>query len=141
MKKVPPISNRRKAEPSPNRYRDFWPILFASVVLSGILCAYGYRGGIMEGATHREFSDIWWLYFLACGVVLIFISIMTKYLDGKWPWDTNFYERAVWQVFCCLFLPSGAIFGVFVQFSDILSLSLRESTFLYIDIYIVAQIG
>lgn len=137
MKKVPPISAKEKAEPSPNRYRDFWPIMFASVVFSGILCNYGYRGGMLESATHKEFSDIWWLYFLACSVVLFAISIVTKRLDRKWPWDINFYQRAVWQVFCCLFLPSLTVFGVFVLFSDILSLSLRGSTFLYIDVYIV----
>ncbi|PRD48532.1 LytTR family transcriptional regulator DNA-binding domain-containing protein [Sphingobacterium haloxyli] len=137
MKKVPPISAKEKAEPSPNRYRDFWPIMFASVVFSGILCNYGYRGGILESATHREFLDIWLRYFLACSVVLFAISIVTKRLDEKWPWDINFYQRAVWQVFCCLFLPSMTILGVFVLFSFILPLSLRESTFLHIDIYIV----
>ncbi|NGM65416.1 hypothetical protein [Sphingobacterium sp. SGR-19] len=137
MKKVPPISAKEKAEPSPNRYRDFWPIIFASVVFSGILCNYGYRGGMLESATHNEFSDIWLLYFLSCLAVLFSISIMTKYLDGKWPWDISFYARFVWQVFYCLFLPSMAVFGIFNLFSDTLSLSLRGSTFLYIDVYIV----
>lgn len=91
----------------------------------------------MEGATHIEFILICWGYMVTCYVVLLYISTMIIYLDEKWPWGIGFYERFVWQVFCCLFLPSVTFFGVFVLLSFILPLSLRESTFLYIDIYIV----
>src|SRR5690606_21720430 len=90
-----------------------------------------------ESATHKEFLDIWLMYFSACSVVLFAMSIVTKRLDRKWPWVLAFYARFVLQVICCLFLLFMTIFGVFNLFSDILSLSLRGSTFLYIDVYIV----
>lgn len=138
MKKVPPISNREKAEPTLHRYRDRGPIVMGSAVMGGILCAYGYRGGIMEGATHIEFIGIWWLYFLSCCGVLSLISKKTVALDKTCAWDISLHRRAVLQLFYCWFLPTGAIFAVFTLFSFILPLSLRESTFLYIDIYIAA---
>jgi len=138
MKKVPPISDKEKAEPSPNRYRDRVVILVASAVMGAILSAYGYRGGIMEGATHIEFIIICWLYFLPSCIVLLLISKKTVALDKTCAWDVSFYRRAVLQLFYCWFAPTAVVFMVFLLSSFILPLSLRESTFLHIDIYIVA---
>lgn len=138
MKKVQPISAKERAEPSPNHYRDRVVIVVASAVMGTILCAYGYKGGIMEGATHIEFIIICWLYMTACYVVLSLISKKTVALDKTCAWDVSFYRRVVLQLFYCWLAPTIVVFAVFLLSSFILPLSLRESTFLHIDIYIAA---
>lgn len=136
MKKLPATTHRGKAEPS--LYRDRVPIVIVSLVMGGILCAYGYRGGIMEAATYPEFILIGWMYGLACYGVLYFISKMTVRLDLNCGWQISFYQRVVMQLFYCWIVPTGMVFIVFLVFSVVLPLQLRESTFLYIDIYIAA---
>lgn len=117
-------------------YEDSMAIVLAILIISGVMCFYGYQGEYMMEVLSFPFLAVYGLFCCISTLMLVYIARMVRYLDSKLPWTKKWATRLLNQMVWCLVLPLIVLFLQHLLFTLILPPEVRSTGFLHTDLVI-----